>query len=1137
MKESISVTRSVGEAGDSDSPASRDQLFGELALRSGLVDEATLRKASSQQGKQPGQPLAEILVQSGSLSEKARLGLQLLLEEHLSKQGNNREASISSVASFATVSFNPVAIPPAGEVTTTHQPANGEGSPPTKSFGHYELIREIARGGMGVVYQARQTRLNRLVALKMIRSGGFASPEDVKRFYAEAEAAARLDHPGIVPVYEVGEIEGQHFFSMAFVQGESLSNRVKGEGPLEPKLAAELLRIVAEAVQYAHDKGIVHRDIKPHNILLDENQQPRVADFGLAKQVQGASELTTTGQIMGTPSYMSPEQAAGSTSEIGPAADVYSLGATLYCLLTGRPPFQASSMAETIRQVLDNPPVPLRTLNPEIPGDLETICLKCLRKEPGSRYGSAQELADDLSRFLDGEPILARPVGALERGVKWMQRRPITAALGGVSVVAAFALVGAGISIAYQMRLSSLNNFLEVKNSELDLAEKTAAKARDEANVQRDAANDAKKQLALHRYASDIAIAGRAWREGDVGRMLGLLERHIPKKGEEDLRGIEWYYLWGQERQDLWRGEGGMARLSPNGKFLAMGSQEEIRLLEPRTRKVIRTIPGSSAYGGFAFSGDSRRLIAPVGARQAAIWDVETGEEITRLQADDVLVAIVGLSEDGHLAATCGTGDDHSVRLWDVATGKQLQIWSKRGGYYSLGGFSPDSKQFAFLDGGDIKVQDLKEGKLAWSLPGTGSRITDLNYHPSGAWLMAAHDDDTVAFFEAASGQPISPPVLSKGLRGNSLAVTPDGNYFLTGVSKDNTIRLWDCTTGAELSSRKGHLQKPSHVSLHPDGKLALSQSVDGGARLWDMRGTQDARNLAGPFQGIRDVTFSPDPKSPILAYLEATRKLVVFDGTEHRVLTGPENQIYRFAFSPDGKQIVAAHYNATADIWDVATGKRLHGLQEPAGKIVEVAFNHAGTMVATASMDKTIRVWDAQTGLQLHQFPYPMTNNGMLKLYFQPRTDDLISAQSFDGYQIFHLGATPQIQSFTGKVMTYDLTFSPDGTRVVTSGGGAFGIVVYTFPEFEQVHLLLGHSDFVGSVHFSPDGRRLATISADETIKIWDMVTGQELLTLPAPPPGYDLTWSADGRRIATGGQGNTILIWDSGRGYDEKK
>src|SRR5262245_31476535 len=303
------------------------------------------------------------------------------------------------------------------ESARTHSTQSGEPFSVNQlrgSFGSYEILEEIARGGMGVVYKARQTNLDRIVALKMILAGPFAGKETILRFRAEAEAAANLHHPNIVAIHETGEADGHHYFSMDYVDGHNLAELVR-ERLLPFRKAAEYVRKIAEAIQYAHEHKVLHRDLKPSNVLIDQNDEPRITDFGLAKRLTGTSELTITGQLLGSPGYMPPEQASSKRGSYEPASDVYALGAILFHLLTGRPPFHAENLTDTLEQLLNREPVPPRQLNPSVPPDLETICLKCLEKEPAKRYATARQLAQELERFLHDEPILARPVSPVER--------------------------------------------------------------------------------------------------------------------------------------------------------------------------------------------------------------------------------------------------------------------------------------------------------------------------------------------------------------------------------------------------------------------------------------------------------------------------------------------------------------------------------------------------------------------------------------------------------------------------------------------------------------------------------------------------------------------------------------------------
>jgi tRNA A-37 threonylcarbamoyl transferase component Bud32/tetratricopeptide (TPR) repeat protein len=356
----------------------------------------------------------------------------------------------------------------------------------TKIFGEYEILETIAKGGMGVVYKARQRKLNRIVALKMILAGQFADQGDIDRFYAEAEAAAHLRHPNIVGIHEVGECEGQHFFSMEYIEGKSLGDLVR-EHPLAPRAAAKFVKTVSEAMHYAHEEGVLHRDLKPSNVLVDGNDVPLVTDFGLAKRTAEQSQRTAAGTVLGTPSYMPPEQATGKLDQISARSDVYSIGAILYELITGKPPFGAANPWETIKQVISVEPVSPRLLNNGVPADLETICLKCLQKDQARRYQSAQLLADELQRFLAGEPILARPIGILERSVRWCYRNPWpTAALG----VLLLGVIGTsvGLQVARRAEAAAVVARDEAKISEgkARVAEADAVEAKDKAVESRD---------------------------------------------------------------------------------------------------------------------------------------------------------------------------------------------------------------------------------------------------------------------------------------------------------------------------------------------------------------------------------------------------------------------------------------------------------------------------------------------------------------------------------------------------------------------------------------------------------------------------------------------------------------------------
>lgn len=465
---------------------------------------------------EPDPDHAEVALLFAAASSKAAIERDTFLEEACAGNDKLREAVENLLSSKENEASDETP-----SVLSTSDPTSVNLQRDTWiEFGDYLLKGEVARGGMGVVYRAEQISLKRVVALKMIRSTLLASDQEVQRFLAEAEAAATLSHPNIVPIYEIGEIEGQHYFTMRLIEGATLGDKVEELGK-NPRRAAELIHTVAEVVHAAHQHGIIHRDLKPSNILVDEEGEPHVTDFGLAKQIEEDSGLTLSGQIMGSPHYMAPEQARGDSRDTTTAADVYGLGAILYELLTGKPPHVADSMMETLRQVVEEEPADPSSLNHAIDRDLKTITLKCLEKNPADRYPSAAGVANDLQRWLEKKPIIARPAGRTERFFKWVRRRPVHAGLAGLAIAFVLTLgIGGPIVALEEIRLRQ---------------------AADEA---RELAAEREAETLRTLYFSECLLTYLSFGErNDFSRLRRTVDRWLPENAGRDLRGWEWYYL------------------------------------------------------------------------------------------------------------------------------------------------------------------------------------------------------------------------------------------------------------------------------------------------------------------------------------------------------------------------------------------------------------------------------------------------------------------------------------------------------------------------------------------------------------------------------------------------------------------
>ena len=1021
--------------------------------------------------------------------------------------------------------------------------------PRIRYIGDYELLEVIARGGMGVVYKARQVTLNRVVALKMILAGQLASAGDVERFKTEAEAAGGLDHPNIVPIYEVGEFEGQHYFSMKLVEGGSLANWI---ADCRMKIAdfrkdlqmdiARLTAVVARAVHHAHQRSILHRDLKPANILLQVSEKsafcdlksaiPSVTDFGLAKRVEGASGMTQSGAIVGTPGYMAPEQVRAE-KQLTTAVDVYGLGAILYELLTGRPPFQAKTPFDTLKDVLERDPVPPRSIQPTIDRDLETICLKCLRKEPAQRYASASELADELERYVRGEPILARPVGSLERTTKWVRRNPVVSAM---MTAILLLLVGgsAGIYVKYQD--AKEQEGIAKKNEKAALEqEQEAKKQTGVAKENEERANKAvgEKDIALNdlkynRALDRISLAQAAFDSGNVPLAHERLEE-IPS----DLRRWEWHYLKRQYNGGIFTLNGHTSTVlsvafSPDGTRIATGSFDNTaKIWDARTGAPQFDLKGhSKPVSSVAFSPDGTRIATGSSDRTAKVWDARNGTLLLELKGHTNVIYSVAFSADGTRIATGSA--DKTAKVWDARTCAPLLEIKGQTDEVRRVAFSPNGTRIV-TGGGDktAKVWDASTGTLLYELKGHTEPITSVSFSPDGIRIATGSRDKTAKVWDASTGR------LLYELKGHTETITgvafsPDGIRLATG-SMDKTAKVWDARTGTPLLELKGLTEMIYSVAFSPDGTRIATSSWDKTTKVWDARTGTPLLELKGHALHVLSVAFSPDGTRIATSSWDKTTK--VWDartGTPLFELKGHALFVWSVAFSPDGTRLATGSEDKTAKLWDARSGTPLLELKGHAQQVMSVAFSPDGTRLATSSSDRTAKVWDTRSGTPLLELKGHSHNVNCV--VFSPDGTRLATGSSDKTAKVWDARTgTPLLELKGHAEGLTSVAFSPDGTRIVT---GSYDNMAKVWDARTGAPLLdlKGHSQGLTSVAFSPDGTRIVTGSMDNTAKVWDAHTGTPLLELKGHSQRVtSVAFSADGARLATGSADGTVKVWDA--------
>ncbi|HEY7424829.1 MAG TPA: serine/threonine-protein kinase [Gemmataceae bacterium] len=984
----------------------------------------------------------------------------------------------------------------------------------------YEILGELGRGGMGVVYKVRQAQPNRFAALKMLLPELPADKETLARFRIEVEAAARLQHPCIVHIYQVGEHQGRPFYSMEYVEGGSLAQQLAATPNTSCRQAAELVEILARAIHFAHRRGVIHRDLKPGNVLLTADGAPKITDFGLAKLLEGIGDgprsEATSGAVLGTPWYMAPEQAEGRPGAVGPATDIHALGAILYRILTGRPPFWGVSTLDILEQVRSLEPVSPSRLQPKVPRDLETICVKCLHKEPAKRYASAEELAEDLDRFLQGQPILARPASPVERAARWVRRRPALAALFLLSAVSLLSLLALGSWYASRLREAA----------------QTAEELREHAEQLQHLAEDRERRVNRYLYAADLNLAYLAWDNADVRLTHELLRRHHNHGGREVSPDFPWRYLWRLCRSDRLTLTGHdedvyFVAFSPDGKTLVTTSKDKTaRLWDAATGKAKATLKGhDSEVNGAAFTPDGQTLFTVSDDGTVRQWDAATGRERAVLREHQGKVLCLALSPDGRVLAS--GGDDRVVRRWDVETGVALPPLKGHTGVIECLAFTPDGNSLA---GGSsdktAMLWDLACGQQQQTFRGHTSSVLGLAVAPDGRTLATASEDHTVRLWDLATGQERA-VLRGHSDRVESVAFAPDGST-LVSVSKDTTVRVWDGQR--ELHVLRGHEGRVWRAAFSPEGRWLATASGDRTIKIWDPRNRQGPRLLVGSAShAVDSLAFAPDGRSLAVGDGGVVTLWDVTTGRLQGSYRGGDGAIRGLTFSPDGTHLAAAGQDGNVRVWDVAT-QSLRWTSPHRGGVNYLAFAPDGELLASGGDDGCVALWKPATGAR--RFHLRGEAGPVNALAFSPDGLTLASvttAQSIQQWSVTSGQLTRRWTGHAGSILS--LAISPDGRTLVT-GGADNAVKLWDVEGGGERTNFLGHDAAVTSVAFSSDGRTLATGSRDKTVRLWDVATGRALMRWAGHRGRvYGLAFSPDGKTLATAGEvageGGEVYLW----------
>lgn len=1091
--------------------------------------------------------------------------------------------------------------------------------PVTGVLGDFRIIREIGRGGMGVVYEAEQVSLGRKVALKVLPFAALLDTKLLQRFQNEARAAALLRHPNIVQIYSVGCERAVHFYAMDYIEGQTLAELIRDLRRLEgleakapknagkagldladslasgrfapPKAGADpdvltaaytreqtagataetargpqaaisterstkspayfrsiaMLGVqVAEALEHAHEQGVIHRDVKPSNVILDHGGKPWVTDFGLAR-IETDATLTISGDLLGTVRYMSPEQALAKRIVVDHRTDVYSLGATLYELLTLQPVFSGQDRQELLRQIAFEEPTAPRRLNKAVSAELETIVLKAMAKNPAERYATAQQLADDLKRYLANEPILARRPSLADRAAKWARRhRPVVWA---AAVLLVLATIGSTVStLLIAQAYEEKNQQLAVTERAEQLAkqQEAAAKRQEElANEQRKLAEeqhrlaDAQKEEAVHqrdaaehgRYISDMRLAEHDRAAGQTERLFRLLNAQVPEPGRPDFRGWEWWYLFSERHSERFSFPFQIRPIAWSADGMYLATYESIGLVNiwditNGVRKTsLKGCPGK--INSISWSPDGKYLAAGNDRNTVVIWEIASGKRVQSLYGHTSAVTSIDWNPDGVRLASAGA--DGTIRIWDAHTAKVLTSLFVPSGLpidvLPRVVWHPDGQQLMANYVGGTKIWDTTSGRETHSF--SNGYVA---FSPDGTRVVGGGDPQQV--LDLKTGEIVR----SRAPRKNSnTAWDPDGNR-LAATTEAGPIVIWNAKTGDVVSSIVTDAEIWAAPAWSPKGRyLAASCESDRTVKIWDTGADPTLMTLPMATQYETTVAFSPDGKRLLAAIGYGMLKIVdVESGRETLSVQYDKDRDsvkQCAAWSPDGKRFALRVRLDNVIIADADTGKQLLPLS-PCGDVVRsLAWSPDGEILAAGLFHQKfggrVKLFSAGTGKEVatsaYDFPAPWS--GYVQCRWRP--DGKVLAMTGNSLRVWD-SALRQQSEVKGTCDALD--WSPDGKRLAV---GTRNITIYdatTGGPKEVLRVLKGHTSTVETISWHPFMPRLASGSRDGTIRIWDTESGEEVWALLAGTAlVHTVTWSPDGVRLAAIRNSGDALIWDA--------